>query len=168
VSVADVELLLEGVRRLPPDEQAEVRRRARALVDKMEALEPDWCAPHAVRNLGDQRFDRVCEALADQPCPLLDDAGRCRIYPDRPMICRLIGLSMVTPAGRIIENACPIQHQFPGYAELPPFLFDLEELEVAELECLQGAARRLLGDSTRHDFETTIAAAIVNFKPPQT
>jgi Fe-S-cluster containining protein len=168
VSVADVELLLEGLRRLPPDEQVEVRRRARALVDRMEALEPGWRAPHAVLDLGDQRFDRLCETLADQPCPLLDDAGRCRIYPDRPMICRLIGLSMVTPAGRVIENACPIQPQFPGYSDLPPLPFDLEELEAAELECLQGAARRVLGDSTRYDFETTISAAIVDFIPRET
>jgi Fe-S-cluster containining protein len=166
VSVADVELLLDALRRLPPDEQAEVRRRARVLLDKMEAREPDWPAPHAVLDLGDQRFDHLVEALADQPCPLLDDAGHCRIYADRPLVCRFIGLSMVTPAGRVIENACPIQQQFPGYADLPPAPFDLEELEVAELECLQGAARRLLGDSARHDFETTIAAAIVDFDPP--
>jgi hypothetical protein len=36
------------------------------------------------------------------------------------------------------------------------------------LECLQGAARRLLGDSARHDFETTIAAAIVHFGSTRT
>ncbi len=168
VSVADVELLLEAFQELPPDEQAEVTRRARALLDKMQALEPGWRPPHAVRDLGEQRFDRLCEALANQPCPLLDDAGRCRIYADRPLVCRLIGLSMVTPAGRVIQNSCPIQHQFPGYVDLPPAPFDLEELEVGELECLQGAARRLLGDPTRHDFETTIAAAIVDFNPPET
>jgi Fe-S-cluster containining protein len=168
VSVADVELLLDAVRRLPPDEEAEVRGRARALLDKMEALEPDWRAPHAVLDLGDQRFDRLVETLAEQPCPLLDDSGSCRIYADRPLVCRLIGLSMITPAGRVIENTCPIQQQFPGYADLPPSPFDLEELEVAELECLQGAARRLLGDSARHDFETTIATAIVDFNAPKT
>jgi Fe-S-cluster containining protein len=165
VSVADIELLLEALRALSPEDQAEVKRRAGALLDKMEALEPDWRAPHEVRDLGDERFDALCETLVDQPCPLLDNAGRCRIYPDRPLVCRLIGLSMVTPAGRVIENSCPIQHQFPGYADLPPVPFDLEELEVGELECLQGAARRMLGDSTRHDFETTIAAAIVDFSP---
>jgi len=168
VSVADVELLLDAVRRLPPDEGAEVWGRARALLDKMEALEPDWRAPHAVLDLGDHRFDRLVETLAEQPCPLLDDSGSCRIYADRPLVCRLIGLSMITPAGRVIENTCPIQQQFPGYADLPPSPFDLEELEVAELECLQGAARRLLGDSARHDFETTIAAAIVDFNAPKT
>ena len=168
VSVADVELLLDAVRRLPPDEAAEVRGRALALLDKMEALEPDWRAPHAVLDLGDQRFDRLVETLAEQPCPLLDDSGSCRIYADRPLVCRLIGLSMITPAGRVIQNTCPIQQQFPGYADLPPSPFDLEELEVAELECLQGAARRLLGDPARHDFETTIATAIVDFNAPKT
>jgi Fe-S-cluster containining protein len=168
VSVADVELLLDALRGLPSDEQAEVKRRTRGLLDKMEAQEPDWPAPHAVLDLGNQRFDCLCEALADQPCPLLDDAGRCRIYHDRPLVCRLIGLGMITPAGRVIENSCPIQQQFPGYADLALSPFDLEELEMAELECLQGAARRLLGDTARHDFETTIATAIVDFNAPET
>lgn len=71
--------LLEAVGRLPPEAETEVRRRARALADKMEALEPGWRAPHAVLDLGDARFDRLVETLADQPCPLLDDSGGCRI-----------------------------------------------------------------------------------------
>jgi hypothetical protein len=45
---------------------------------------------------------------------------------------------------------------------------DLEELEVAEAESLQAWARRLLGDRSRHDFETTIATAIVDFNPWET
>ena len=72
---------------------------------------------------------------------------------------------MITPAGRVIENACPIQGDFPGYPDLPPVPFDLEDLEAEEMECLQAAARRLFGDAGRHDFETTIAATIVTISP---
>lgn len=134
--------------------------RARVLLAKMQAREPGWTTPHAIADLGEERFDRLSAALGAEPCPLLGDDGRCQIYEDRPLVCRLIGRGMISPAGREIPNACPIQDQFPGYASLPPVPFDLEELEVAEIECLRGAARRLLGSAGRHDYETTIAAAL--------
>jgi Fe-S-cluster containining protein len=165
ISVADAELIQVGVDRLPAGERAEVTARAAALLDRMLALEPDWPAPYDVAALGEARFDRLTEALADAPCPLLDDAGRCRIYADRPLVCRLIGLGMRTPAGRLIENACPIQAQFPAYASLAPVPFELEAFEAAEDEALRAAALRRFGDEDRQSFETTIAAAIVSGFP---
>jgi Fe-S-cluster containining protein len=166
ITVADVELLREAVAALDGKARAEVEARAARLLGAMEAAEPEWTAPHAVAALGDERFDGLIERFADVPCPLLDDAGRCRIYDARPLVCRLIGLGLVTPIGRVIENACPIQHDFPGYAELRPEPFDLEALELEELECQQASARRLFGHAAAADFETTIAAAIVDRRRP--
>jgi Fe-S-cluster containining protein len=126
VTVADVELIREAVERMTEPERAEVLARAGGLLERMRALAPDWAPPYAIAELGDERFDRLADALAAEPCPLLGDDGRCRIYRDRPMVCRLIGLPMLTQADRIIENACPIQERFPAYAGLPPFPFDLD------------------------------------------
>jgi Fe-S-cluster containining protein len=162
ISVADAELIQAGLRDLPEGEWLEVRRRAEELVGRMEALEPGWGAPHAVADLGEARFDRLAESLAAEPCPLLDPAGRCRIYHHRPVVCRLIGLGMRTPAGGTIENACPIQDRFPGYAELPPVRFDLESFEEVERACLVQAAGRRLGAPDRWEQETTIAALIAD------
>jgi Fe-S-cluster containining protein len=163
ISVADVELVREAVAALPPAVREEVGARARRQLGAMEAIEPQWTAPHAVARIGDERFDALIEQFADEPCPLLDPAGQCRIYSDRPLVCRLIGLGMITPLDRIIENACPIQEEFPAYAALPAAPFDLEALELGEMECQLGAARRLFGDSAAHGYETTIAAAIAGF-----
>ena len=160
ISVADVELLEAGVRALPESEWLEVRRRAVALVERMEALEPGWSAPHAIADLGEERFDRLSETLAAEPCPLLDPDGGCRIYADRPLVCRLIGLGMQSRTGGVIDNACPIQDRFPGYAELPPVRFDLESFEEVERACLVQAAGRRFGRPGRWEFETTIAAAL--------
>jgi Fe-S-cluster containining protein len=162
ISVADAELIEAGLRGLPESDWLEVRRRAEELVGRMEALEPGWGAPHAVADLGEARFDRLTDALAAEPCPLLDPAGRCRIYAHRPQVCRLIGVGMRTPAGGIIENACPIQDQFPDYAELPAVLFDLESFEEVERACLVQAAGRRLGAPDRWEQETTIAALIAD------
>jgi Fe-S-cluster containining protein len=162
ISIADAELVRDAVRRLPALEREAVAARATTLLDRMRALEPAWQPPYEVAAIGDDRFDRLSDALAGDPCPLLDENGRCRIYDDRPLVCRLIGLSMVTPTGRVIENACPIQNRFPGYAELPPVAFELEGFEEDELECLRAAADRRLSDAERWEFETTIAAVVVD------
>ena len=165
ISVADAALVQAAVDRLPDGERAAVTARAGALLESMLALEPDWPAPYEVAALGEARFDRLTDALGDAPCPLLDDAGRCRIYADRPLVCRLVGLGMRTPAGRVIENACPIQESFPAYAVLAPVPFELEAFEAREEEALRAAALRRFGDEGRHGFETTIAAAIVTGSP---
>ena len=162
ISIADAELVSQAVIRLPAAERAAVVRRAEALLDRMRAVEPDWQPPYEVAAIGEDRFDRLSETLAGEPCPLLDEAGRCRIYADRPLVCRPIGLGMVTLAGRVIENACPIQDRFPGYAELPPVPFDLEEFEKTEIECLRAAAQRCFDDAERWEFETTIAAVVAS------
>ena len=167
ISVADVELIGEAFDAMPAADRARVTGRAQALLGRMGDLEPDWSSPYAVDDLGEARFDRLTDALAAEPCPLLDETGRCGIYADRPLVCRMIGLGMRTPAGRTIDNACPIQERFPGYASLAPVIFELEAFEEIELACLREAAARRFGDPERWEFETTIAAAILAPRHPE-
>jgi Fe-S-cluster containining protein len=167
ISVADAELIGEALDRMPAADRVRVTERAQALLAHMRVLEPDWSSPYAVDALGEERFDRLTEALAAEPCPLLDESGRCGIYADRPLVCRMIGLGMRTPAGRTIDNACPIQERFPGYALLAPAMFELEAFEEVELVCLREAAARRFGDPERWGYETTIAAAILTRRHPE-
>ncbi len=163
ISVADTALVIAAVGELPPEAQATIRSRAREQVVRMGQLEPGWDVLKGTAGIGDEDFDRVSEGMALEPCPLLDDEGVCRIYESRPLVCRMTGLGMVTPAGRVIENQCPIMAEFPGYPALPPQPFDLETLEDAETACLETAAVTLFGTPDQAGFETTIAAAIARF-----
>lgn len=155
ISVADAALLREGLALLPADLRAGAQRRAAVLLGQMKEIEPDWAAPYDVRQLDEDAFDALTEALADEPCPLLGNTGACMVYEHRPMVCRLIGLPMMTAEGELLENACPIQEDFPAYASLSPQLFDLGALHEAEIDALEAAARD--GDTL---FETTIAAVV--------
>jgi Fe-S-cluster containining protein len=166
ISVADAELVVDAVRRLPPPARAAVTARASALAARFAAREPAWHEPWDVGDLGEDRFDALCDAHADAPCPLLDDAGRCRIHPDRPLVCRLLGLGMRTPAGRVLPNACPIQDRFPGYATLAPVPFALEAFEREEDAAMEAAAARLFGRPAAAAYETTITGAILAFGAP--
>ncbi len=153
--MADTLLLREGLATLPADVRALVRDRGTALLERMQALAPGWGAPWDVRELEEEAFDQLTEALAAEPCPLLDEAGACRVYAYRPLVCRLIGLPMMTEEGELLENACPIQEDFPAYATLDPQLFDLGALHALEAQALEAAA----GDGDP-GFETVIAAVV--------
>lgn len=157
ISVADALLLREGLASLPEPERVTVRNRGLAILARMRRLAPAWRAPWDLESLGEERFDAIAEELAAEACPLLDDQGACRLYDYRPLICRMMGLPMMTAAGIVLENACPIQEQFPGYAGIDPQLFDLESLELVEKTCLEDAAVALFDSPLHHGYETTIA-----------
>jgi Fe-S-cluster containining protein len=166
ISAADTLLLREGLATLPPAEREVVLARGNALLALERERAPTWGPPWDLADLGEERFDAMVESLAEAPCPLLDDLGACRLYAWRPLVCRLIGLPMMTAEGEILENACPIQEQFPDYALLDPQLFDLGALQDAEARCNEEAATELFGSPVRAGFETTIAVVVAP-PPPE-
>ena len=148
ISPADAELLQEGLALLPADQRTDIRGRGARLLAKMKALAPGWDAPWDVDELGEEAFDEMAEGLVAEPCPVLGDDGRCRAYAHRPLVCRLIGLPMLTDLGDALPNACPIQEQFPVYAALAPIPFAYEAFAAEELAIL----------AETDGVETTIAA----------
>jgi Fe-S-cluster containining protein len=151
-------LLKEGIAALSAAEQEYVRKRGQALFDLIRKQAPEWQPPYDIADMGEERFDGIAESLAESPCPMLDERGACLVYESRPLICRLIGLPMMTAEGELLENACPIQEQFPDYALLDPQLFDFGSLQDAEIRFNAEAAEVLFGDKKKAEYETTIAA----------
>lgn len=166
ISVADTVLVRGAVARLPEPVRERAAGAARDQLARIAALEPAWRPPYDVADLGEERFDRLSDALADLPCPLLDAEGRCVIYPDRPMICRLMGLGMQPDQGEVIENGCPIQERFPAYRDLPPERFPLAAWEDAEDRAKLAAAADLFGPAARAGYETIIAAVVAGAAGP--
>ena len=76
-------------------------------------------------------------------CAFLDDDGACRIYADRPYVCRTQGLPLrwftEDDSGEICENRdiCPLNAEGPALDELPEeacWLIGPVELELAKLQ----------------------------------
>ncbi|MES2124817.1 MAG: YkgJ family cysteine cluster protein [Gemmatimonadota bacterium] len=154
ISPADAALVARGVRALSPGTRAGVLLRAEAQLTRYAEFAPFWGPPWDVAALGEEAFDQLSEALADLPCPALDSQGICSIYEYRPATCRLMGLAAVTPDGDVLENACPIQSGFPGYAALPPTPFDLLRFELQAEEVDRTVA-------AKGGFSTTVAGALL-------
>lgn len=157
ISAADVEMVREAVAGLPDEARREVEEQAQAQVARYRTELPLWSPPFDIGDIDEAAFDALCTTLRAEPCPCLDQTGRCRIYDARPLVCRLIGLPLATPAGDVLENHCPIKHDFPEYAALPAQPFDLEAFELDEAVHVRDAAQRLGVSSA---FETTVAGAI--------
>lgn len=152
ISPADAALVAKGVGLLPISARDELLAAARHQAERYAELMPEWRSPWNVGELGEEQFDVVSEALEALPCPALGPEGACRIYTHRPATCRLMGLSLVTPEGDLLENACPIQAEFPAYQALPPTPFDLLRFEY-EAEAVDDA---VVADGW---FITTVAGA---------
>lgn len=159
ISVADVQLLRESVAELPAERRAALLARAASAAARQLDLVPGWPAPHDVRTLGEAPFDALCEALAADPCPCLED-GACAVYTGRPTVCRIMGLGLEAPDGRVLDNGCPIQDEFPAYAALPAQPFDLAAFEHTEEACLVEAGLALFDRASAAGYETTIALAL--------
>ena len=76
-------------------------------------------------------------------CAFLDHDGRCRVYADRPYVCRTQGLPLrwfiEDDAGEICEkrDICPLNAEGPALDELPEetcWLIGPVELELANLQ----------------------------------
>lgn len=161
ISAADALMVRDGVRALAPDQRLPLIERAGAQVARMETLAGALPPPCDLSGLDEVVLDSVTDRMEEEPCPALDAAGRCLIYQSRPMVCRLMGLGLVTPDGEILENACPIQDDFPAYRDLPPEPCTVELWGDAEALAEARASVVLFGTPHRADFETTVAGAIL-------
>lgn len=150
IGTADAWLLIEGIASLDDEPRRRVLRRVaeharaqRAALEVAEGTSP------TVASVGEDAFDRMCEALAATPCPLLEQ-GRCLAYAFRPQPCRLVGAVFV--GGDVeLDMDCPI-----GLTqELAPVTLD-----VAAMEAAVGRIERRLELPVVGAERTTIAIAV--------
>jgi Fe-S-cluster containining protein len=107
ISMAEAMVALEGVRRLAPDERAEVTARARRIADRSRALYPGDAESGLLDpERTEEEDDRYFDAEGHTACPMLElPSGRCRIYEHRPITCRTFGLAWMK-GGRSVHPAC--------------------------------------------------------------
>lgn len=108
-----------AVQRLSKDERRAVLRRARAYLAAPPETHP--------------------------PCPLLDDHGVCRLYADRPLVCRAFGYSILNrPDGSRAALVCA-----PLHAKINDHVRRGEEVILADMTALARCFSGLTGPDDR-------------------
>jgi Fe-S-cluster containining protein len=109
ITLLDALLLRQGFERLPEETRAGVLGRSRSILDRLQARFPGFDQPYLLSKLPAVQLPLPGEE--DSPCPLLDAAGRCLVYEQRPLTCRLYGLPHVDLSGEVfLDEWCP--HSF--------------------------------------------------------
>lgn len=97
VSLADRDLLREGLASADPAIRRDIEARAGALLSRLREVAPDlgdtldgWAA---------DLIDDLCDAAGEVECPVLGQEGECRLYDHRPLTCRMSGVPVVDLGG---------------------------------------------------------------------
>lgn len=111
ITLLDALLLRQGFDRLPTTTREAVLGKSRPILARLQERFPGFDQPYLLSNLPAVQLPLSGEE--DTPCPLLDAAGRCQVYEQRPLTCRLYGLPHVDLTGEVfLDEWCP--HNFVG------------------------------------------------------
>ncbi|HYE97316.1 MAG TPA: YkgJ family cysteine cluster protein [Planctomycetota bacterium] len=131
VSLADRDLLREGLAAADPAVRADIEARASAVLERLRAIYPDL--GETLDGWSPDDIDDLCDALGDVECPVLGPEGECRLYAHRPMTCRMAGVPVVDVTG------LPIQPEGCARCTLRP-----QETPRLDCEALRREERRVL------------------------
>ncbi len=100
VSLADRDLLREGLAKAEPAVRKDIEARAAALAARLREVTPDL--GDTLDGLGPDDIDDLCDEVGDVECPVLGPGGECRLYSHRPLTCRMSGVPVVDLKGHAV------------------------------------------------------------------
>ena len=100
ISLADRDLLREGLAKADPAVRQDIERRAAAILENLRSIYPDLRDTLDGWDAGE--IDDLCDALGDVECPVLGPEGECRLYAHRPLTCRMAGVPVVDVSGAVV------------------------------------------------------------------
>ncbi len=100
VSLADRDLLREGMAAVEEPVRRDIEARAAAIVARLRELHPD--IGDTLDGWDPDDIDDLCDAVGDVECPVLGPGGDCRLYAWRPLTCRMSGVPVVDVTGETV------------------------------------------------------------------
>ncbi|MBA5866684.1 MAG: hypothetical protein GDA67_08340 [Nitrospira sp. CR1.3] len=111
ITVLDVHALQEGLKQLSDSERGEIQERAIGQTAEMEAAYPQLKQTPFLDHWAEVEIDRLVNQFHTAPCPALGENGLCRLYDNRPLTCRSMGLPI--EEGSLTQGACSVQTFVP-------------------------------------------------------
>ncbi|MFH1811985.1 MAG: YkgJ family cysteine cluster protein [Pseudomonadota bacterium] len=131
-----------------------------------------WMIAEGLRRAPGPVAQRMARRLVDHsheteisPCPLLDDRGHCRVYADRPIICRSHGAPIKVPGQPADRwSVCPLNFARPGMRSQVDSVdvLDVERLNEI-LTVVDGLFQQAYPNSQGLPLRMPLAAGIVHF-----
>jgi Fe-S-cluster containining protein len=145
----DAAAIQDGLAGLIADVRDEIIETARRQTFQLAAADDRLTHAPFLDAWDDSAQDELVERFHELPCPALDQEGACRIYTHRPLICRLMGIPLVSE-GRA-DGACHVQ-TFVPIRPLPHSLLREEDRLVAREMALLDESETMPGGSGEELF----------------
>ncbi len=158
ITLLDALVLQEGFGAMADADRSLVLAAARNQLARLQKKWPAFKAPYLLNGIPQEEWDSPEENAT--PCPLLDAHGRCRLYADRPLICRLHGLPHVDFSGEVFDDSWCTRN-FPDSDPLAvkELSGDFRRLFRREAQLLHELAERL--GIAGGELDTYIATALL-------
>jgi Fe-S-cluster containining protein len=111
ITALDADALSRGLTSLAPELRRDIQATARSQAALIEASFPRLRESAALSAWSDAEVDRIVEQFTDLPCPALGSEGECRVYPFRPVTCRMMGIPV--EENGLLCGACEVQTAVP-------------------------------------------------------
>jgi Fe-S-cluster containining protein len=165
ITLLDACYLKSGFDRLDEAIKTAVLEKARLRVNGLQALWPDFGPPYILNYRPEEEWEILMPDDDETPCPLLGDDGRCLVYEQRPMTCRLHGLPLIDLSGEVMHDEwCTLNFTGNSPLELPDLRWEFRRLFADELIIFRRYTYELFGQSL-NELDTFIPAALlIDFK----
>jgi Fe-S-cluster containining protein len=104
ITLLDALFLQQGFAQLPQEAREAVLAEAERRVSLLKQKWPEYSHPYLLNHRPEEDWEELMPDDDETPCLLLDSAGRCLVYENRPMTCRLHGLPLIDLSGETMHD----------------------------------------------------------------
>jgi Fe-S-cluster containining protein len=104
ITLLDAYLLKLGFDALPAETRELVLQKCRERLGPMRAAWPEFDHPYLLNHRPEEEWETLMPEEDETPCVLLGEDGRCLVYENRPMTCRLHGIPMIDTDGEVMHE----------------------------------------------------------------
>lgn len=161
ITLWDAFYLKLGFNALPEETRQRVLVKCRERLALMREQWPEFDHPFVLNYRDEEEWELLMPDEDETPCVLLGEDGRCLVYHNRPMTCRLHGIPLVDTAGEVMhEEWCTMNFTDVDPLELPGLAAPFDRIFREEVALFRDFTGRLLGQRVS-ELDTFIPTAVL-------
>jgi Fe-S-cluster containining protein len=161
ITLLDAYYLKLGFDALPQQIREKVLEKCRERLAAIVESWPEFDHPYVLNHRPDEDWQALTPEEDETPCVLLGDDGRCLLYDNRPMTCRLHGLPLLDASGELMQDDwCTMNLVDQDPLELPGLSAPFEAIFREEVAIFREFTGQLL-NKQMGELDTFIPAALL-------
>ncbi|GFO60091.1 hypothetical protein GMST_24160 [Geomonas silvestris] len=161
ITMLDAYVLQCGFATLPAETRELVLAKCRARLELMREQWPEFRHPFVLNERLEEDWEALMPDEDETPCVLLDDNGRCLVYQNRPMTCRLHGLPLIDVTGEVLHDEwCTLNFTDSDPLELEGVRAPFDSMIRQEVALVRDFTQALLGQRIS-ELDTFIPTALL-------